>query len=198
MSQMTATARPLRAPRRAPAPAPLRVIPTRISSGGTGAFAATCALLLTVGLIALLLLNTALAQGSLAIGQLQKESAVLDDTAGNLREEIDRASASGALAKRAAELGMVRSNERAYISLSSGKVTGTAYPATSNQAFPVITSPTPVVTKKAASVLAAGAKVVAAATPKTPANTPGAAIASTLGSKPVPPPGHPKTPTPSR
>ena len=108
MSQMTATARPLRAPRRGPAPTPLRVIPSSITRTGNGAFATMCIALLIAGLIALLLLNTALAQGSLALGDLQRESARLSDTAGNLQEQIDRASATGALARSAAEIGMVR------------------------------------------------------------------------------------------
>jgi hypothetical protein len=144
MSQMTATARPLRTPRTGPAVVPLRVIPARISTSGNGAFAALCIALLTGGLIMLLLLNTALAQGSLELGKLQSESALLADQSGNLQEEIDRASATGELAKAAARLGMVRSNERGYIDLAKGTVTGTAYPAGSAQAFSVVTSPTPV------------------------------------------------------
>jgi hypothetical protein len=143
MSQMTATARPLRVPRRGPAPTPLRVIPARITRTGNGAFVAICIGLLTGGLISLLLLNTALAQGSLALGDLSRESARLGDTAGNLQEEIDRASATGALARSAAEIGMVRMNTRGYVDLSKGTVTGDAEPATTNNAFPIVTSPTP-------------------------------------------------------
>ncbi|NUO36524.1 MAG: hypothetical protein HOQ27_15855 [Dermatophilaceae bacterium] len=143
MSQMTATARPLRVPRRGPAPTPLRVIPARITRTGNGAFVAICIGLLTGGLISLLLLNTALAQGSLALGDLNRESARLGDTAGNLQEEIDRASATGALARSASELGMVRMNTRGYVDLAKGTVTGGAEPATTNNAFPIVTSPTP-------------------------------------------------------
>ena len=143
MSQMTATARPLRAPRRGPAPvSSLRVLPARIGSTGNGAFATLCIVLLTAGLIALLVLNTALAQGSLALGQLQRDSARLTDTASNLQEEIDRASASGALARSASQLGMVRMNERAYIDLAAGTVTGEAKAATKDLAIPIVTSPT--------------------------------------------------------
>jgi hypothetical protein len=143
MSQMTATARPLRVPRRGPAPTPLRVIPTGITRTGNGAFVAICIGLLTGGLISLLLLNTALAQGSLALGDLSRESARLGDTAGNLQEEIDRASATGALARSAAEIGMVRMNTRGYIDLAKGTVTGEPEAATKNNAFPIVTSPTP-------------------------------------------------------
>lgn len=188
MSQMTATARPLRTPRRGTAPVPLRVMPRRIAATGNGGFATACLVLLTAGLIGLLLLNTALAQGSLALGALQKESAVLSDTAANLRQDIVAASASGTLARSATELGMVRSNERAYIDLATGKVTGTAYPATPYQALTIVTAPTPppvpsgaernLLAKAATSVLttaAPKAKAKAKAKPATkPATTPGA------------------------
>ena len=194
MSQMTATARPLRAPRRAPAPAPLRVIPSSIARSGNGAFAALCIALLVGGLIALLLLNTALAQGSLALGGLQRESARLDDTSSNLHEQIDAASATGALARSASELGMVRMNTRGYIDLRTGKVTGQPEPATKQNAFPIVTSPTPPsVTKKVSSVLAQATKAATAqaqadaakpgtaATPTTPGATDSTSSGSTLG-----------------
>ena len=164
MSQMTATARPLRAPRRGPAPTPLRVIPSSITRTGTGTFATTCIALLIAGLIALLLLNTALAQGSLALGDLQRESARLSDTAGNLQEEIDRASATGSLARSAAEIGMVRMNTRGYIDLSKGTVSGEPEPATQNNAFPIVTSPTPpAVTATVKKVLSSATQLGAAA-----------------------------------
>ena len=193
MSQMTATARPLRAPRRGPAPTPLRVIPSTITRTGNGAFATICIGLLTAGLIALLLLNTALAQGSLALGDLQRESARLSDTAGNLQEDIDRASATGALARSAAEIGMVRMNTRGYIDLSTGTVSGEPEPATKNNAFPIVTSPTPpAVTAKVRKVLssatnaskAASAKPAQAATPTTPGAKPETPGAPTLGTTP--------------
>jgi hypothetical protein len=175
MSQMTATARPLRAPRRAPAPTPLRVIPSSITRTGTGTFAATCIGLLIAGLIALLLLNTALAQGSLALGDLQRESARLSDTAGNLQEQIDRASATGALARSASEIGMVRMNTRGYIDLSKGTVSGAPEPATANNAFPIVTSPTPPATPTAP-----GTGVATPAAP-TLGTTPGASTGQATG-----------------
>ena len=161
MSQMTATARPVRAPRRGPAPvSSLRVLPARMASTGNGAFATLCIVLLTAGLIALLVLNTALAQGSLALGQLQRDSARLTDTAGNLQEQIDRASASGALARSASQLGMVRMSERGYIDLAAGTVTGEPKPATKDLAIPIVTSPTPLaVTKKVKGLLSSATSV---------------------------------------
>ncbi len=165
MSQMTATARPLRAPRRGPAPvSALRVLPARMASSGNGAFAALCIVLLTTGLIALLVLNTALAQGSLALGSLNRDSARLADAASNLQEEIDVASASGALARSASQLGMVRMGERGYIDLASGAVTGEAEAATKEGAFPIVSSPTPpAVAKDVKSVLSSATSVAAKA-----------------------------------
>jgi hypothetical protein len=197
MSQMTATARPLRAPRRGPAPTPLRVIPSSITRTGNGAFASTCIALLIAGLIALLLLNTALAQGSLALGDLQRESVRLSDTAGNLQEEIDRASATGALARSAAEIGMVRMNTRGYVDLSKGTVTGEPEPATKNNAFPIVTSPTPpAVTASVKKVLSSASKVGAAAsaasgaTPTASGASTAAPAAPTLGTTPGASTGH--------
>lgn len=195
MSQMTATARPLRAPRRAAAPTPLRVIPGRITRTGNGVFATICIGLLTAGLIALLLLNTALAQGSMALGDLQRESAHLSDTSSNLQETIDRASATGALARSAAAIGMVRMNTRGYIDVSKGTVWGEPEPATKNNAFPIVTSPTPpAVTAEVKKVLssatrvgdaaAAAPKAPKAATPTTRGAGPGASGAPTLGTTP--------------
>ena len=199
MSQATATARPLRsparAPRRGPTPMPLRVIPARITTTGHGAFASICVVLLTTGLVALLLLNTALAHGSLEVGQLKRESAVLSETAGNLQEEIDRASASGALAQQASRLGLVRANERAHIDLVTGKVTGTAYPATRALALTVVTSPTPVARPKETPAAKPTGKPTASptvkptanpdATPRTPIATASASATGTLGSSPT-------------
>ena len=216
MSQMSATARPLRVsshvpsrapfqvpargPRRGNGKPPLRVIPSRIRTTGNGGFAAACIALLTLGLVALLLLNTALAQGSIALGQLQRESTALSDSASNLKEQIEASSASGALALKASQLGMVRANERAYIDLAKGTVAGTAYPATRLQAFPIVTSPTPTpeAAKKVASAgtsatlaaekVAASAAAAAAAKPTTAATKPPAAAATkptTAATKPA-------------
>lgn len=197
MSQMTATARPLRTPRRGPAPTPLRVIPSSISRTGNGVFAAICIALLAAGLITLLLLNTALAQGAMALGDLQRESVRLSDTSGNLQEDIARASATGALAASAAQIGMVRMNVRGYIDLSKGTVTGQPEPATKDNAFPVVTSPTPpsyssTVAKvlSSASASAASSSTSGAApasqgaTPTTPGAGPQDPAASTLGGTP--------------
>ncbi|NUS65475.1 MAG: septum formation initiator family protein, partial [Saccharothrix sp.] len=64
-------------------------------------------LLLGGGLLGLLLLNTALNQGSFEESRLEKQNAKLSDQEQELRRELDRLSAPGELARRAAELGMI-------------------------------------------------------------------------------------------
>jgi hypothetical protein len=163
------------------------VIPARITTTGSGAFAAICVILLVTGLIALLVLNTALAKGSIELGELQRESALLSEAAGNLQEEIDSASASGALAEKASQLGLVRSNERAHIDISTGKVSGTAHPASRSLAFPVVTSPTPVAKPKATKQKAVDDDEARRAV-SAPAHTGGAATASAAGPTATPTP----------
>lgn len=189
MSQLTAARTlPRRLPVSVPLRAPLRVIPARITRTGNGAFAATCVVLLTLGLIALLVLNTALAQGSLALATLEREAGVLGDSASNLREEIDIASSSASLAVAAGELGMVRAEEHAYVDLAAGTVTGEAQPANRGGAFPVVRTGTPMRTApkelieaaRRVSVVANG--VAAEAATPTTADVPAAgATAGTLG-----------------
>ncbi|MDN5795243.1 MAG: hypothetical protein L0H79_05760 [Intrasporangium sp.] len=188
MSQTIATARPLRAPRRVPSVAPLRVIPTRIGTSGNGAFGTLCIALLTLGLVGLLLLNTALAEGSLTLGSLQKESRVLDARAGALSEQIAQASSSNALAARATSLGMVRAGQRGYIDLASGKVSGTAYPATTLQKVPIVVAPMPaprVVTRLTSALDGATEAAVAAA--RAVARLAGTAATPKVGESAAPP-----------
>ncbi len=181
-------------------------MPARITSTGHGAFAGICVVLLTVGLIGLLLLNTALAHGSLVLGQLQRESRLLHDSSGNLQEAIDQASSSGTLARTASSLGMVRANQRAYIDLAAGTVAGEAEPATKDNALPIVISATPPVetTKKVSGVLSSATKAAkaaqaaaAAATPKSAGAAASGSGAATLGSSSSTPAGtsaDPQTP----
>jgi hypothetical protein len=87
-------------------------------------------LLLGAGLLTLLLVNTALAQGSFRLHDLQATSDRLADEQQALRESIDAAAAPQQLAKDARALGMVPSQSAAFVRLSDGKVLGVAEPAT--------------------------------------------------------------------
>ncbi|MHC5908744.1 glycoside hydrolase family 38 C-terminal domain-containing protein, partial [Streptomyces sp. S6] len=71
--------------------------------------------LLGGGLIGLLVLNSALSEGSFKMGDLQKETKNLTDEQQALQRDIDSYSAPDALQKRARELGMVPGGDPAFL-----------------------------------------------------------------------------------
>jgi hypothetical protein len=99
-------------------------------------------LVLGAGLLTLLLINTALAQGSFQLHDLQATSDRLADTEQTLRESIDAAAAPQRLAEQARALGMVPSESTAFVRLSDGKVLGVAQPAKKPER-PTVASPEP-------------------------------------------------------
>ncbi|GAA2732206.1 hypothetical protein GCM10009867_07610 [Pedococcus aerophilus] len=143
MSQQTATARVAsRAPlRRTAPPQPLRVVPAAIGQPGNGVFATLCMALLGAGLVALLMLNTAMAEGSFTLHNLQATSGELTDTQDALTQAIDAQRSPANLAARAAKLGMVPADSAAFLRLSDGKVLGVASPAKKQDGFTVVTAP---------------------------------------------------------
>lgn len=143
MSQQTATARVAsRAPaRRAAAQQPLRVVPAAVGHPGNGVFAAVCMTLLCAGLFGLLMLNTAMAEGSFTLHNLQSTSGELADTQDALTQAIDAQRSPANLASRATTMGMVPADSAAFLRLSDGKVLGVATPAKKGSAFTVVTAP---------------------------------------------------------
>ena len=143
MSQQTATARVAsRAPaRRVAPPQPLRVVPAAVGHPGNGVFAAVCMTLLCAGLFGLLMLNTAMAEGSFTLHNLQSTSGELADTQDALTQAIDAQRSPANLAARATRLGMVPSDSAAFLRLSDGKVLGVAKPAAKDGGFTVVTAP---------------------------------------------------------
>ena len=143
MSQQTATARVAsRAPaRRVAPPQPLRVVPAAVGHPGNGVFAALCMTLLCAGLFGLLMLNTAMAEGSFTLHNLQSTSGELADTQDALTQAIDAQRSPAHLATRATRLGMVPADSAAFLRLSDGKVLGVAKPAKKDSGFTVVTAP---------------------------------------------------------
>lgn len=104
--------------------------------GGTGAgpgtagqaarmpFVLLVVALLGGGLISLLLLNSALNQGSFQLSKLKKETTVLRDEQQELQRDVDGYSAPDALQRRAHELGLVPGGSPVFIG-PDGKVAGT-------------------------------------------------------------------------
>lgn len=143
MSQMTASTGPApRPPRRAAGSPPLRLVrgePRRSSSPVP--FVLLCSVALLAGLIALLLLNTALVNGSYQAHSLETRSAVLAENEEALRERLAALSGPAGLAVRAAELGMVQPAATRWIDLSTGAVSGVQAPATDLNATGVVIDP---------------------------------------------------------
>lgn len=102
-------------------------------------------LLLGGGLLGLLLLNTALNQGSFDKSRLKKQNTELSDEEQALRQQLDAVSAPGELARKAEDLGMVPGTNPAFIDPVTGQVHGSAKPASPKPApTPTASPPVPV------------------------------------------------------
>jgi hypothetical protein len=96
--------------------------------------------LLSLGLGAMLLLNTLLAQGSFALHSLEAQVADLADREQELRQRAAELAAPQRLERRAREMGMVPSSNPAFLRSQDGKVLGVPIPATAP--VPVVGSTT--------------------------------------------------------
>nr|WP_251056588.1 hypothetical protein [Streptomyces sp. ISL-94] len=100
-------------------------------SGGQAArmpFVLLVVALLGGGLISLLLLNSALNEGSFQLSKLKRETTALTDEQQALQRDVDGYSAPDALQRRAQELGLVPGGSPVFIG-PDGKITGAASPA---------------------------------------------------------------------
>lgn len=139
MSQMTSAARAGARPLNRPSTSTprLRVVTGAAPRRGAG-FGIICAALLAAGLIGLLLLNTALAQGSFTVHDLQATAGELTDTEDVLTQSLEASKSPANLAARAVGMGMVPSQSAAFLRLSDGRVFGVAKPALPGPAFTVM------------------------------------------------------------
>lgn len=138
--RVPAPAAPRALPRRSSKP-PLRVVSSGIGRSGNGLFAGLCATLLLTGLVALLVLNTSLAQGSFELSDLQTRAGVLTDTAEQATAALDDQRSPRTLAGRAQQMGLVPAQSMAFIRLSDGTIIGTAKPAQVSQRLTVVGTP---------------------------------------------------------
>ncbi|MFJ6936080.1 septum formation initiator family protein [Streptomyces sp. NPDC101132] len=136
-------------------------------SPGTGAartpFVLLVVALLGGGLITLLLLNSALNQGSFQLSKLKRDTTALTDEQQALQRDVDAYSAPDALERRARRLGMVPGGSPVFLG-ADGKVNGV--PSTASAPPPP--SPT----------AAAPAPQAPAASPGGPAGSPTPAVTS--------------------
>ena len=139
MSQMTSAARAGARPLHRPTTTTPKL---RVVTGATprrgAAFGIICATLLAAGLIGLLLLNTALAQGSFTLHDLRATSGQLIDTQEVLTQSLEASKSPASLAAKAAGMGMVPAQSAAFLRLSDGRVIGVARPALAGPGFTVV------------------------------------------------------------
>ncbi|WP_327689537.1 septum formation initiator family protein [Streptomyces tubercidicus] len=102
------------------------LFPSGAGARGTAArtpFVLLIVVLLGSGLITLLLLNSALNQGSFELSKLEKQTDELTDEQQALQQDVDAYSAPGALERRARKLGMVPGGTPVFL-LPDGTVRG--------------------------------------------------------------------------
>ncbi|MFF0293615.1 septum formation initiator family protein [Kitasatospora sp. NPDC004614] len=90
---------------------------------GRAPFAVLVVTLLSAGLLGLLMLNTALNEGSFTMSRLKKQTTEATDQQQSLQQEIAAQSAPDALEQRARELGMVPGGAPVFLG-ADGSVTG--------------------------------------------------------------------------
>ncbi|MFD7731221.1 cell division protein FtsL [Kitasatospora phosalacinea] len=95
---------------------------------GRTPFAVLVVALLSAGLLGLLMLNTALNEGSFTLARLKKQTTEATDQQQTLQQQIAQQSAPDALEQQARALGMVPGGDPAFLN-PDGTVTGKAQPA---------------------------------------------------------------------
>jgi hypothetical protein len=116
--------RPAEQPRPRPTRPRLSLVPTTSTAAPRAPFVVLVATLLVAGLGGLLFLHTALAEDSFRLHDLQVRSALLDNEEQALEQSLASEAAPKRLSDRAQELGMVRSENPAFIRLSDGRILG--------------------------------------------------------------------------
>ncbi|MEV0181259.1 septum formation initiator family protein [Streptomyces sp. NPDC050625] len=119
-----------------------RLFPAGRGQAARTPFVLLVVLLLAGGLIGLLVLNSALSEGSFRLDDLQKQTKNLTDEQQALQRDIDAYSAPDALQRRARELGMVPGGDPAFLD-PDGTVKGVPGPAALRQSATTTTAPLP-------------------------------------------------------
>jgi hypothetical protein len=105
----------------------LRIVsPLRQERASRGVFALVVVGLLIAGMIVILVINTALAQGAFTVSELQNQQASLAQEEQLLSQAVAAAAAPDALEKSARAMGMVPSQTPVFLKVPSGKVLGKA------------------------------------------------------------------------
>jgi hypothetical protein len=163
------------------------VVPAAIRDTGNGPFALLCVVLLAAGLVALLMMNTALASGIYQLKNLQTQSGTLTDQQEQLTQAVDDLRSPRYLANRAQQLGMVPAKSMAFVRLSDGTILGVASPAEESQRLNLVTLPEapPAPPEPAPTVTPASTPTPGPADPAAPTTTPAAAPPQTATTAPA-------------
>lgn len=132
---------------------------------------------LMVGLVVLLMLNTAMDDNSVQIQQAQQKQASLTDSEQQLAQQLAGLSAPSSLASQAAAQGLVPNPQPAFLNPTTGVVLGSASAAPTPSPTP---TPTPTATPSATPSTTPTSSASASGTPSTTAST--TASPSTTGS----------------
>jgi hypothetical protein len=103
---------------------PLALVPAAQSNAPRAPFVVLVVSLLVAGLGGLLFLHTALAEDSFRLHDLQVHSALLENEQQALEQRLALEASPKRLSVRAQALGMVRSENPAFIRLSDGRILG--------------------------------------------------------------------------
>lgn len=162
-----------------------RLMPSGPSTAARTPFVLLVVVLLGGGLITLLLLNSALNQGSFKLSELKRKTTELTDEQQALQRDVEDRSAPGALERRARELGMVPGGSPAFLD-PDGTVRGVPGEATA------LPSPGPSPMEIRKPTLPSPSPTASPATAPVPAPTTGPTT------KPSPPSAKPTPTTPGR
>jgi hypothetical protein len=106
--------------RPARARAGLRAVPPAALRPRRAPFVVLVLLLLGIGLVGLLVLNTGLQQASFELTDLERQTTLLRDRQAALAQEVARRAAPAALADRATSLGMVPNESPVFLRTEPG------------------------------------------------------------------------------
>lgn len=164
-----------------------RLMPSGPSTAARTPFVLLVVLLLGGGLITLLMLNSALNQGSFKLSELKKKTTELTDEEQALQRDVDDSAAPDALERRARELGMVPGGSPVFLD-PDGRVRGVPTVAVSPKPSPRPTPPPAPPATQAPPAAATGA-------PKPSAT--GTRTGTPAGAQTTAPTGTPTAPTTS-
>ncbi|MFF4844443.1 septum formation initiator family protein [Streptomyces collinus] len=173
-----------------------RLFPVGRARAARAPFVLLVVLLLGGGLIGLLVLNSALSEGSFKLDALQKRTKNLTDEEQALQRDIDAYSSPDALQRRARELGMVPGGDPAFLG-PGGTVKGVPNAAGPEPA--ALTDPLAPESIAPAAGPGASASPATSATPAQPPADPANPADPAVPANPADPadPAAPSTPTPT-